>query len=208
MAGFTGNLRVLADGLFAFFAGLRTRVVAEDNENLASSGNVGCNLRHDGSDRQHDHESPPPWGRAKRGQQTKGKGRGGIGTKFHLAITTAGQVAEGFLTGADVHDVSVAPELTADVVNCFVLADRGYDSDEYRNSLKGGNNTPVIPGRRNRRKPMSYDKRTYRQRGFIERIFGKLKENRRLTVRYEKTNLSFLSFIFIAVIKLTFDNSV
>jgi hypothetical protein len=48
--------------------------------------------------------------------------------------------------------------------------------------LEGNNNLPVIPGRRNRKEQIEYDKEKYKKRGLIERIFGKLKENRRLAV--------------------------
>ncbi|HJD56722.1 transposase [Candidatus Tisiphia endosymbiont of Ptychoptera albimana] len=47
-----------------------------------------------------------------------------------------------------------------------------------------------------------YNRETYKLRGAIERFFGKIKENRRLAVRYEKDDLSFLSFIALAAIKL------
>jgi hypothetical protein len=33
-------------------------------------------------------------------------------------------------------------------------------------------------------------------------IFGKLKENRRLTVRYEKSDINFLGFILVAFLKI------
>jgi len=49
---------------------------------------------------------------------------------------------------------------------------------------------------------MVYDREKYKLRGAIERFFGKIKENRRLAVRYEKDDLSFLSFIALAAIKL------
>jgi transposase len=69
-----------------------------------------------------------------------------------------------------------------------VAADRGYDGDEFRKLLKGNNNEPVIPGRKNRKKPIEDDQEMYKKRGYIERIFEKIKENRRLTVRYEKSD--------------------
>jgi hypothetical protein len=50
----------------------------------------------------------------------------------------------------------------------------GYDSDEHREYLKSNNNTPVIPGRKNRRIPITYDKILYRFRRKIEIFFGKL----------------------------------
>ncbi len=109
---------------------------------------------------------------------------------------------EGFLTDGNVNDIEAAPELVEDVVGCFVSADRGYDSDCFRQILRANNNIPVIPGRKNWRKAIVYDNQWYKKRSFIERIFGKLKENRRLALRYEKSDLNFLAFILIAFLKL------
>jgi len=33
-----------------------------------------------------------------------------------------------------------------------LLADKGYDSDLFRKSLRNGNREPIIPGRKNRKK--------------------------------------------------------
>jgi transposase len=122
--------------------------------------------------------------------------------KFHAAVTSGGRLVEGFLTGGEVHDVTVAPQLSENIVGCAVIADRGYDSDGFRRGLEGNNNEPVIPGRRNRKEEIAYDKEKYKKRGLIERIFGKIKENRRLTVRYEKSDINFLGFILIAFLKI------
>ena len=92
--------------------------------------------------------------------------------------------------------------MTEGVVGCYVLQDRGYDSNKNRLSIEAQNNIPVIPGRKNRKVEIIYDKEKYRLRGAIERFFGKLKENRRLALRYEKDDMSFLSFIAIATIKM------
>jgi transposase len=117
-------------------------------------------------------------------------------------ISSDGKLVEGFLTGGEVHDVKVAAELVEDIVGCAVIGDRGYDSNEFRKELEGNNNRAVIPGRKNRKEEIAYDKEAYKKRGLIERIFGKLKENRRLTVRYEKSDINFLGFIFIAFLKI------
>jgi transposase len=116
-------------------------------------------------------------------------------------ITSGGQLVEGFLTGGEVHDAAVAVELSEAIVGCAVIGDRGYDSNGFRRELEGNNNTPVIPGRRNRKEAIVYDQEKYKKRGLIERIFGKLKENRRLAVRYEKSDINFLGFIVIAFLK-------
>ena len=84
----------------------------------------------------------------------------------------------------------------------YFLADKGYDSDAFRNLIQEQNNIPVIPGRRNRRVKIEYDKNLYKIRGGIERLFGKIKENRRLALRYDKSDMAFLSFIAIAMIKI------
>jgi transposase len=127
-----------------------------------------------------------------------------ITTKFHAAVTGGGRLVEGFLSGGNATDITVAARLTRDIVGCTVIAGTGYDSDAFRRELKGNNNTPVIPGRKNRKKEIVYDKRIYRKRGLIERIFRNLKKNRRMALRYEKSGMNFLGFIIIAFIKILF----
>jgi transposase len=111
-------------------------------------------------------------------------------------------VVEGFLTGGNIHDVSAAPLLVEGVVGCYISADMGYDSDSFRRTLEANNNIPVIPGRKNRKQAIEYDKERYKKRSYIERVFGKLKENRRLSLRYEKSDLNFMAFILIAFLKI------
>ncbi len=43
-----------------------------------------------------------------------------------------------------------------------LLADKGYDSDAVRDTPTSMNVEAVIPARRNRRKPASYDRGKYR----------------------------------------------
>ena len=75
------------------------------------------------------------------------------------------------LTGGNVADISVADELLAGVFNYHILEDAGYDSDAHRAFLRGGNNVPVIPGRKNRKVEIVYDKTLYKLRNGIERYF-------------------------------------
>ena len=80
-----------------------------------------------------------------------------MGTKLHLAITNDENVVEGQLTGANISDITVADDLTSEVYGCYVLEDRGYDSDAHRDVLRGNNNVPVIPGRKNRKEEILYE---------------------------------------------------
>jgi transposase len=127
-----------------------------------------------------------------------------VTTKLHLAITADGHIVEGFLTAGNVSDITVANRLFRDVYGCYVAEDMGYDSDAHRDFLRSQNNVPVIPGRRNRKVKIIYDKAIYKLRGRIERFFGKLKENKRLAMRYDKDDMTFLSFIALASIKNLF----
>ncbi len=122
-------------------------------------------------------------------------------TKLHLALTAEGHVVEGMLTGGQVADITIADELTAEVIGCYVVEDLGYDSDHHRRTLVGNNNIPVIPGRKNRAVAIAYDQTLYKLRRRIEIFFGKLKENRRLAVRYDKLDTTFLGFIALAAVR-------
>ncbi|WP_366519947.1 transposase [uncultured Croceicoccus sp.] len=52
-----------------------------------------------------------------------------------------------------------------------------------------------MPPRSNRKVPQHPDYRRYRDR--VESMFGKLKQQRRFATRYDKTALSFESFLYL-----------
>ena len=103
-------------------------------------------------------------------------------TKLHLAITPEGYVVEGMLTGGNIADISVADFMMENVFGCYIIEDKGYDSNKHRTNLESNNNIPVIPGRKNRKLPITYGKSMYKIRRKIEILFGKIKENRRLAM--------------------------
>jgi transposase len=83
-----------------------------------------------------------------------------------------------------------------------ILADKGYDSDDVRSSLLLKGILPVIPPKANRKKPIDCDFVAYRDRNRVERMFNRLKQFRRVATRYDKTALSFRSFLNIAAAKM------
>lgn len=117
-------------------------------------------------------------------------------------MTCEGHFVEGMLTGGNVHDVTVADDLFEHVLGCYVVEDTGYDSDSHRGKLVANNNIPVIPGRKNRKIPIEYDKKIYKLRRRIEMFFGKIKENKRLAMRFDKLDETFLAFIALASLKI------
>ena len=60
----------------------------------------------------------------------------------------------------------------------------------------------VIPPKSNRKVQREYDRDLYKERNLIERMFGKLKQFRRIATRYDKTKTAFMAFIHIASILL------
>ena len=83
-----------------------------------------------------------------------------------------------------------------------LLADKGYDGNRFRDSLLVRGILPIIPPRSNRKVPEHPDYRRYRDRNRVERMFGKLKQQRRIATRYDKTLLSFESFLNLAATRL------
>ena len=79
-----------------------------------------------------------------------------------------------------------------------LLADRGYDADWFRDALNAKGITPCIPGKKNRKNPIVYDKTLYKQRHKIEIMFGRIKDWRRIAMRYDRCAHTFFSAICLA----------
>lgn len=80
----------------------------------------------------------------------------------------------------------------------WLLADRGYDADWFHETLVNKGTTPCITGRKSRKKTGKYDKRCYKRRNRIERMFGRLKDWLRIATRYDRSPAVFLSAIALA----------
>ena len=80
----------------------------------------------------------------------------------------------------------------------WLIADRGYDADWFREALHDMGIRPCIPGRKSRGKPVRHDKRRYKRRNRIEIMFGRLKDWRRIATRYDRCPKVFLSAIALA----------
>ncbi len=81
-----------------------------------------------------------------------------------------------------------------------LLADRGYDANALRRKLRRNGITPVIPGRRNRKRAIRHDARRYRDRWRIEAAICRLKDFRRVATRYDKLAANFASAVALAAI--------
>ena len=81
--------------------------------------------------------------------------------------------------------MKTAPEVLAAAPGRLkrLVADRGYDANNLRRDLKADGTTPIIPGRRSRKRPIQHDQRRYRERWRIEAAFCRLKDFRRVATR-------------------------
>jgi transposase len=79
-----------------------------------------------------------------------------------------------------------------------LIGDRGYDSDHFRAALQVRGINPCIPPTKNRRQPIEYDKALYKDRHKIENLFARLKDWRRIAMRYDRGAHTFFSAICLA----------
>ena len=82
----------------------------------------------------------------------------------------------------------------------YLLADKAYDADHWRGYLKSRRIRPVIPNRSNRKQPHPFNKHRYKGRNVIERMFGRLKDFRRVATRYDKKAENFLAALCLAAL--------
>ena len=128
-----------------------------------------------------------------------GRTKGGMNTKLHAVTDANGRPISLFMTAGQVSDYTGAAALLDSLPKAqWLLGDRGYDADWFRDALEAKGITPCIPGRKSRTVPVRYDKRRYKSRNRIEIMFGRLKDWRRVATRYDRCPTVFLSAIALA----------
>ena len=79
-----------------------------------------------------------------------------------------------------------------------LIADRGYDSARFRDALITRGIAPCIPSTRSRKQLIPHDTLLYRQRHRVEIMFGRIKDWRRIAMRYDRCAHTFFSAIALA----------
>ena len=79
-----------------------------------------------------------------------------------------------------------------------LIADKAYDTNKLRQLLAEHGIEAVIPSVARRRPLIPHDPIAYRQRNLIERMFGRLKDFRRIATRYDKLASNFLASLALA----------
>jgi transposase len=78
--------------------------------------------------------------------------------------------------------------------------DKGYEDDQTRQAVKKRGFKPVVPPKSNRKKPWRYNKKIYKRRNGVERLFRRIKGFRRVCTRYEKPDVMYLACLNLALI--------
>jgi transposase len=84
--------------------------------------------------------------------------------------------------------------------DCWLLVDRSFDADDFRQRLDEQGVRACIPPRSGRRGPRRFSRRLYRQRPTVENFFARIKRHRRIATRYEKLADHYLGFLLLAAV--------
>lgn len=130
--------------------------------------------------------------------QAMGRTKGDMNTKIHAVVDEAAQPMRLFLSAGNEADISHAQTMTEEIPAGMLVADKGYDSDGFRQWLRERGIKPCIPPRSNRKNPCTYSKPSYRKRHVVENFFERIKNFRRVATRYDKLAETYLGFVCLA----------
>src|SRR5690349_20062845 len=130
-------------------------------------------------------------------REALGRSRGGFGTKACVIADGRGRAVA--LAPGQAHELPLAPGLLDRLprVPLWVVGDRGYSSDAFRELVWSSGARPAIPTRSNEAAVACPDF-IYHNRNLVERLWGRLKEWRAVATRFEKTATSYLGVLCLA----------
>jgi transposase len=139
-------------------------------------------------------------GAASEESQAIGKSVGGNTTKIHMAVDSYGLPIEFELTGGEVHECKIAVEFIEKLPAAnYIVADKGYDSEEVRAAIKNKSSIPVIPRKSNSLKGNDdLEWWLYKYRHLVENVFARLKHFRAIATRYDKLKRNYASMLAMA----------
>jgi transposase len=165
---------------------------------LLSRRAKGCLRFVDGSHiKLHQFGCNPPGGQH---AQAIGRTKGGLTTKLCALVEGEGRLLAAAIAPGQTYEVQASAPLLEKLRHILPVGDKGFDSDVLREQMRAQGCLASVPPRSGRRKPTWYHRGFYRQRHKIENFFQRLKIYKRISTRYEKLALTFLSFILLGAI--------
>ena len=141
---------------------------------------------------------PEPQKNGGQAEQALGRSRGGFSTKIHVTTDALGNPLRLYLTAGQRHDIIKANDLIVDLDFAYVIADRSYGSQAFRDTIATSGAVAVIPAKKNAQTPHPCDMWRYRERHLIECFIGKIKHFRRVFSRFDKLARRYLGFVQFA----------
>lgn len=129
-----------------------------------------------------------------------GRSVAGNTTKIHMVVDACGLPLGFELTGGEVHDCKHAPEFIETLPRAeYVIADKGYDSEEIREMIRKKGSIPIIPRKKNSKTGNEgIDWGLYKYRHLVENLFARIKQYRAIATRYDKLKRNYASMLAIA----------
>jgi transposase len=130
--------------------------------------------------------------------QAFGRSRGGFSTKIHIAADGLGNLLRLRLTSGQAHDSKQAPHLLQGLMSNQVMADRGYAAQALIDEIIKSGAIAVIPPHARAKTKRDDDRWVYRERHLVECFIGKIKQFRRVFLRFDKLARRYASFVHFA----------
>ena len=125
-----------------------------------------------------------------------------MNTKIHAIVDGLGNPVEFLLSPGSDHDSTHAIEILdkVDIEGSNILGDKAFDTNDILKYIEERGAVAVIPSKSNRIVQRDCDWWLYKERHLVECFFQKIKWFRRVATRYDKSDDSFLGFVYLAAI--------
>ena len=118
-------------------------------------------------------------------------------TKILAMVDSLGNLVKFLLMPGQYHDFVGVNPLIENIDFEALLADKAFDADWLLEELDERGAKAVIPPKSNRKVQRMIDFEMYKWRHLIENYFCKLKEYKRIAMRSDKTDSSFMAMIYL-----------
>lgn len=132
--------------------------------------------------------------------QALGRTKGGLNTKLAVVVDGVGRAVALSLASGPCNDLHACRPLWSSLRGHWVIADRGFDADWFRDDLARSGAWICIPPRIGRRITYHFSPQLYRHRHTVENFFARIKRLRRIATRYEKLAAHYLAFVLFATV--------
>jgi len=122
-----------------------------------------------------------------------------VNTKLDAVADANRRPLSFFLTAGPVSDYTGAAAFRDDLPKAqWLLGDRGYDVDWFRDAVRAEGIKPCIPRRKSRNAPVRHDKRRHRHRNASRSCSAASRPGKRVATRYDRCPTVFFSALALA----------